>query len=148
MNKATRLAGVYCQGLISDLDFFYILRIGGKDGSLIGSISLQQRNKAVPPDIGWCLLESFMGKGYATEGAQRIPRYLREDFGLHEVMAWPGLTNRESCRVVQKIGLVEGGLVRSKETGENDMVYILPGMHFDSNITISMWGDEGSTGHV
>jgi RimJ/RimL family protein N-acetyltransferase len=53
----------------------------------------------VPPGIGWCVLEAYTGKGYATEGAKEFLRLLREDFGLQEIMTWPGATNRESRRV-------------------------------------------------
>jgi RimJ/RimL family protein N-acetyltransferase len=56
-----------------------------------------------------------MGKGYATEVAKEFLRYLREDFGLQEIMTWPGSTNQKSRNVAQKLGFVEGGSVRSKE---------------------------------
>jgi RimJ/RimL family protein N-acetyltransferase len=140
-NKTTRLAGVYSKGLTYDLDFYYLPRVGSKDGPLIGGISLQKRSATVPPDIGWCLLEEFMGKGYATEAAKEFLRYLQEDFGLKEIMAWPGVENRQSIRVAQKIELVKGGTVRSKETGKDDVVYIIPGMKWEENVTVSMWGD-------
>jgi hypothetical protein len=63
-------------------------------------------------------------------------------------MTWPGATNRESRRVAQKPGFIEGGTVRSKEEpGKADVVYILPGMTltFDKKLAISMYGDERST---
>jgi RimJ/RimL family protein N-acetyltransferase len=148
LNRATRLTGAYCEGMVPDFDFYYILRIGDEDGPMIGGVSIAQRGASVPPDIGWCVLEAYMGKGYATEGAKEFLRYLREDFGLQEIMAWPGATNRESQRVAQKLGFIEGGTVRSKEEpGKVDVVYILPGMEFsfDNELTISMYGDERST---
>jgi RimJ/RimL family protein N-acetyltransferase len=89
-----------------------------------------------------------MSKGYATEAAREFLRYLREDFGLQEIMVWPGSTNRESRRVAQKLGFVEGGNVRSvEEPGKVDVVYVLPGTKFKA-LTLAMWGDEGSNGHV
>ena len=63
-------------------------------------------------------------------------------------MTWPGATNRESRRVAEKLGFIEGGTVRLKEEqGKVDVVYILPGMKFplDKDLTISMYGDERST---
>jgi RimJ/RimL family protein N-acetyltransferase len=148
LNGATRLTGTYCQGMVPDFDFYYILRIGDEDGPMIGGVSIAQRGVSVPPGIGWCVLEAYMGKGYATEGAKEFPRYLREDFGLQEFMTWPGATNRESRRVAEKLGFIEGGTVRLKEEqGKVDVVYILPGMKFplDKDLTISMYGDERST---
>jgi RimJ/RimL family protein N-acetyltransferase len=151
LNGTTRLTSAYSRGMVPDLDFYYILRIGDKDGPMIGGVSVAQRGASVPPDIGWCILEPHMGKGYATEGAKEFLRYLREDFGLQEIMVWPGSTNRESRRVAHKLGFVEGGNVRSaEEPGKVDVVYVLPGMKFtfDKDLTLSMWGDEGSTGQA
>jgi RimJ/RimL family protein N-acetyltransferase len=147
LNNATRITRAYSQGMVPDLDFYYIIRISGEDGPMIGGVSLAQREAAVPPDMGWCIQEPHMGKGYATEGAQEFLRYLREDFGLQEIMVWPGSTNRESCRVAQKLGFVEGGSVRSKEEpGKVDVVYVLPGMklNLEKDHTLSLWGDKGS----
>jgi hypothetical protein len=119
------------EGWLPDLDFYYILRIGDKNGPMIGGVSVAQRGASVPPDIGWCILEAYMSKGYATEAAREFLRYLREDFGLQEIMVWPGSTNRESLRVAQKLGFVEGGNVRSvEEPGKVDVVYVLPGTKF------------------
>ena len=88
----------------------------------------------MPPGIGWCVLEAYMGKGYAPEGAKEFLRLLRENFGLQEIMTWPGATNRESRRVAQKLGFIGGGTVRSKEEpGKVDVVCILPGMKFPLN---------------
>jgi RimJ/RimL family protein N-acetyltransferase len=129
--------------VVPDFDFYYILRIGDKDGPMIGGVSVAQRGASVPPDMGWCILEPHMGKGYATEGAKEFLRYLREDFGLQEIMVWQGSTNRESRRVAYKLGFVEGGNVRSaEEPGTVDVVYVLPGMKF-KDLTLSMLGDEG-----
>lgn len=144
VNLATRLSRTYCQGLDPDFDFYYLLRIGDKNGPLAGGISLAQRSASVPPDIGWCILEKYMGKGYATEAAREFVRYLQEDFGLNTIICWPGSTNRESRRVAEKLGLVEAGTLQSKEEpGTFDVVYALPGMklHFDGLI-VPHWGDE------
>lgn len=150
LNAATRLSCAYSQGLVPDLDFLYILRLGEKDGPTIGGLSLAQRGASVPPDIGWCILEKYMGRGYATEAATEFLRYLREDFGLHEIIAWPGETNRESRRVAEKLGFVEAGTVEMKEDpGRVDVVYALSGMksRFDG-LVLSMWGDGNSVGQT
>lgn len=36
INDTTDLAGAYCQGIVPDFDFYYILRIGDEDGLMIG----------------------------------------------------------------------------------------------------------------
>lgn len=145
VNHATRLTGTYCQGFIADFDFYYILRLGSKDGPMIGGVSVAQRSPSVPPDIGWCVIEEYMGKGYAAEGAKEFLRYLREDFGLQEIMVSPGSTNRESRRVAEKLGFVVGGDFSFKDLpGEVEVAYVLPGMEFTSEryLGLSMWGGE------
>jgi RimJ/RimL family protein N-acetyltransferase len=144
LNAGTRLTGTSAQGIVPDFDFYYILRIGDKNGPMIGGVSVVQRGASVPPDMGWCILEAYMGKGYATEAGKEFLRYLRQDFGLQEIMVWPGSTNRESCRVAEKLGFVEGGKAASvEEPGKVDVVHVLPGMKFEDR-SISMWGDRGS----
>jgi hypothetical protein len=58
INGATGLAGAYCQGMVPDFDFYYILRMGDEDGPMIGEVSIAQRGASVPPGIGWCVLEA------------------------------------------------------------------------------------------
>ena len=36
INDTTGLAGAYCQGMVPDFDFYYILRMGDEDGPMIG----------------------------------------------------------------------------------------------------------------
>jgi RimJ/RimL family protein N-acetyltransferase len=85
LNGATRLTSAYCQGMVSGFDFYYILQIGDENDPMISGVSIAQQGASVPPDIRWCILEAYMGKGYATEGAREFLRYLRED------LAWKKL---------------------------------------------------------
>jgi RimJ/RimL family protein N-acetyltransferase len=141
---ATRLSPAYCKGMVADVDIQYNLRLGSKDGPIIGGVTLASRSASVPPDIGWCMIELYIGKGYATEGARELLRYFREDFGLQEIMSWPGSENPASCRVAEKLGFVNGGCTRVKGEEGLNAVYILPGMTFkpEGDITLSMHGDE------
>ena len=140
LNTATRLSPSTCGGRIPDTDIYYLLRITGqKSGPLIGAVSLAQRGESTPPDMGWCILEPFMGHGYAAEAGKELLRFAREELGVKEIVTWPGARNQRSIRVAQKIGFVEGGVVRTSDGGLN-IVYILPGMVFDSGIALSLWG--------
>ena len=141
LNSATRLSPSTCGGRISDTDVYYLLRTGQKLGLLIGAVSLAQRGESTPPDMGWCILEQFMGHAYAAEAGKELLRFARQDLGVKEIVTWPGAENQRSIRVAQKIGFVEGGMVRTSDGGLN-MVYILPGMVFDSGIALSLWGEK------
>ena len=141
LNSATRLSPSACEGRIPDTDVYYLLRMGDKSGPLMGAVSLAQRAASTPPDMGWCILEEFMGKSYAAEAGKELLRLAREDLGVKEIMTWPGTENRRSIRVAQKIGFVEGGNIRTSD-GRQHVVYILSGMVFDSGIALSLWGED------
>ena len=141
LNAATRLSPSTCGGRIADTDVYYLLRKGQESGPLVGAVSLAQRGRSKPPDVGWCILEQFMGHAYAAEAGEEVLRLFREDLGVREIITWPGAKNQRSIRVAQKIGFVEGGSIRTSDGGVN-LVYILPGMVFDSGIALSLWGED------
>lgn len=62
-------------------------------------------------EIGWRLASGVWNKGLATEGAQEVLRYALEDLKLSKIVSFTTVTNTQSERVMQKIGLkkVEGG---------------------------------------
>lgn len=107
----------------------------------MGAVSLAQRAASTPPDMGWCIMEQFMGQAYAAEAGKELLRLATEELGVKEIIAWPGTKNQRSIRVAQKIGFVEGGTINTNDGGIN-VVYILPGMVFDCGIALSLWGEE------
>lgn len=99
---------------------------------MIGVVSCSQRvgggGKLFPVDAGWAMLEPFMGKGFATEAAGELLRFLR-GFGVREVVVYFSPTNARSNRVAEKLGFVPGGWVRKlDEEGKYHSLLILPGM--------------------
>lgn len=82
-----------------------------------------------------------MGQSYAAEAGKELLRLAREELGMKEIITWPGTKNQRSIRVAQKIGFVEGGNLKTSDGGQS-VVYILPGMVFDSGIALSLWGEE------
>ena len=143
MNRGSRLSEANTGGKEPDADVYYLLHLGDKAGPLMGAVSLMQRAASTPPDIGWCLLEEFHGKGYASEAAMGLLRFSRETLKIKELITWPGASNLQSQRVAQKLGFREGGKVKDKE-GNLNLVYILPGMTFDKDMLLSVWGSENS----
>lgn len=136
LNKSTRIIS------FPNVDLIYIIS-PKSDGELIGAVTLAQRTKDLAPDIGWALREGYMGKGYATEAATELLRALREEMGIKDVCTWPNEGNRESNRVAEKLGFVNGGTVRDlKEGGKEVPIWILPGMDkVKEGLEIGLWGD-------
>ncbi len=56
-------------------------------------------------DIGWRLKKSAWGNGYATEGALRCLDFGFENLGLEKIIATCTLSNKNSEKVMQKIGM-------------------------------------------
>ncbi|KAL8830491.1 MAG: hypothetical protein Q9191_001395 [Dirinaria sp. TL-2023a] len=142
LNSGIRLSRSACQGRTPDTDVYYLMRLGHESGPLMGFVTLVQRAASTPPDLGWCILEQFMGQGYAAEAGKEVLRMAREDLGIDEIIAWPGIENPRSIRVAQKIGFVEGGTIIKTDGTGSTLVYILPGMKFDSSMRLSFRGEQ------
>ncbi|KUJ19479.1 uncharacterized protein LY89DRAFT_491530 [Mollisia scopiformis] len=147
-------------------ELIYILQLHLKSDAetetetMIGAVTLAQRSSTIPPDIGWALLPAYMGKGYATEAAGELLRWVRESWGVG-VCTWPDERNGGSVRVAEKLGFVDGGFVRSVDGhgevrdedegrvdggGELIRTWVLPGMRrLDEGgvVEISFWGEQG-----
>ena len=66
---------------------------------------------------GWCELDwkvgsRFWQKGYATEAAAAVVRYLLDEAGFHRIQAKCSAENPASERVMQKIGMAREGVLR------------------------------------
>lgn len=56
-------------------------------------------------EIGWRLVRSSWGHGYASEAARRAIRFAFQDLGLSEVVSFTTTTNRRSQAVMNRIGM-------------------------------------------
>lgn len=85
-------------------------------GELIGFIGLayQEYVSAFTPatDIGWRLVKTAWGKGYASEGAKRCLEFAFNDLGLTQVIAVCTRSNTRSEAVMQRIGMKKAGEFR------------------------------------
>lgn len=142
LSSGIRLSRFVCQGRTPDTDVYYLMRLGHESGPLMGFVTLVQRAASTPPDLGWCILEQFMGQGYTAEAGKEVLRVAREKLGVDEIIAWPGIENSRSIRVAQKIGFVEGGTIIKTDGTGSTLVYILPGMKFDSSMRLSFRGEQ------
>ena len=77
----------------------------------IGTIGLQTMRDAVPNlpqpavEIGWRLVQSAQGKGFATEGGQAVVDYAFNELRLPEVVAITAIPNQPSRHVMEKLGM-------------------------------------------
>ena len=82
-------------------------------GELIGFIGLANQTYAssfTPAvDIGWRLVKSSWGKGYATEGAKRCLEFAFTKLKLNRIISTCTIQNLGSEKVMQKIGMTRKG---------------------------------------
>lgn len=81
-------------------------------GEFIGFIGLEDVyfsasfNEFTPAvEIGWRLVFSHWGKGYATEGARGALQYGFDTLSLEEIVSFSAVQNMRSRRVMEKIGM-------------------------------------------
>ncbi len=95
-----------------DRDGFGFLAAELRDtGTFAGIIGAQTMRDAVPNfpqpavEIGWRLPREVHGKGLATEGARATVEFVFDALGLAEVVAITAAGNRQSRRVMEKLGM-------------------------------------------
>ena len=57
-------------------------------------------------EIGWRMARPFWGKGYAPEAARAVLNYARDELGISEIVSFTAELNKNSMRVMEKIGMV------------------------------------------
>lgn len=82
-------------------------------GEFIGFIGLAKQEYDAPfnpaTDIGWRLMRTAWGKGYATEGAQRCLAFAFQDLQIKRIVAVCTRNNSKSEHVMIKIGMTKQG---------------------------------------
>ncbi len=82
-------------------------------GELCGTISLSLNNSAIREwEIGWLVRREDWGKGIAPEAATAMVHYAFETLDAHRVIAFCHAENRQSMRVMEKIGMLNEALMR------------------------------------
>lgn len=101
---------------------------------LIGMIGVNFRRELPWPDLGYGVKGAFEGKGYATEAAEEVFRFWRDDVGIRNMVICTLMNNVKSQKVAEKLGFVEGGDLKvvfgsGPDEKDNDSKgYLLPGM--------------------
>jgi RimJ/RimL family protein N-acetyltransferase len=75
------------------------------DGAFIGFVGLNEPRFRAGVEIGWRLSREAWGHGYATEAAQAVLAYARDELRLDEVISFTSTTNLRSQRVMERIGM-------------------------------------------
>ena len=75
------------------------------DAQRIGICGLFRREVLPHPDIGFAVLPTFCGAGFALEAARAVARHAQEDLGIKTLDAIVSPQNKASIRLLEKLGL-------------------------------------------
>ena len=92
--------------------FGLLLVVRKEDEAPIGICGLLKRDTLEDVDIGFAYLPAFWSKGYAIEAASAVMDYGRRTLGLARIVAVTKADNAGSIRVLEKLGLKFGKMVR------------------------------------
>ena len=90
-------------------------------GEPIGTCGLVKRDSVDDVEVGYALLPEFRGRGLAIEGGKAVIDYAREVLKIEHVAAIVTPANRDSIRVLERIGLT---FVRPMTLPNNDRVHL------------------------
>ncbi len=76
-----------------------------EDGVFVGWFVLKNLDQTAELELGYRLVEEYWGKGYATEGSQRVIAFAFEELQLERIVAITTAENTGSQRVIQKLGM-------------------------------------------
>jgi len=92
-------------------------------GISIGMCGLIKRDTLEHPDIGFALLPSYTGKGYALEAASVILQYERETLGIKKIAAITLEKNHRSIQLLTKLGLLFEKKIQFADKEEELMLF-------------------------
>ena len=83
------------------------------EGHVIGGVGLRVGRRRGGAELGYALAKQHWGKGLTLEAARAVVGWGFERYGVHKVIAHAALDNRQSWRVMEKLGMTREGLKRS-----------------------------------
>jgi len=96
-------------------EFYPWVTTTADDDALIGTVSLFAIHRAqCRAEIGYALLSSQWGRGYATDMLQPALAFAFGSLGLERIEADIDPRNVASCRLVERVGFVREGVLRER----------------------------------
>lgn len=110
------------QGLIDSQGFGFWAVEYQDNGEFIGFIGLHKPDYlpfSPCVEIGWRLHKAYWGQGLVVEGAKACLDFAFNELNLHEVVSFTSLLNKNSQRVMQKLGMTFDGEFNHPNVDDN-----------------------------
>ncbi|MHB9288334.1 GNAT family N-acetyltransferase [Halobacteriales archaeon Cl-PHB] len=96
------------------------------DGDPVGTIGLNHVNDVWGTgEVGYAIHPDYWGNGYATDALQTICDYAFGDLRLERLNGRAYETNPGSCRVMEKVGFQQEGILRDEAFVEGERVDVV-----------------------
>ena len=79
---------------------------------VVGTIGLHVRARDEIAELGYLLARSVWGRGIVPEAARAVIDWGFERYALHKIFARSDVRNRQSWRVMEKLGMTREGVLR------------------------------------
>ncbi len=83
-------------------------------GSVIGGINVRVDARSSTAEMGYGIAREHWGKGLAREAARAVIEWAFSEFALAKISARADLSNTQSWRVMEKLGMRREGILRSE----------------------------------
>lgn len=87
--------------------FSWVIEADGKLAGTVGAYDYSSEDNSI--ELGYSIIESRWGKGYASEAAHAVTDWLLTVEGIDTVKAWVDADNAASIKVLQRAGMIETG---------------------------------------
>ena len=98
-----------------------------EDRAHVGDLAVALHENLMQADIGFTLAPAYQKRGYAAEAVRAMLDHLFRVRGLHKVSAEADARNIASARLLERVGFVREGLLRShtwiKGEWTDDLIY-------------------------
>ncbi|MXY20513.1 MAG: GNAT family N-acetyltransferase [Dehalococcoidia bacterium] len=85
------------------------------DGRVIGGINIRIDPASQTAELGYGIASAHWGKGFTVEAAAAVIDWSFKNFDIAKVSARADILNRQSWRVMEKLGMKREGILRSQE---------------------------------
>lgn len=85
------------------------------DGRVIGGINIRIDPASQTSEIGYGISSAHWGKGFTVEAAAAVINWSFLNFDIAKVSARADIQNRQSWRVMEKLGMKREGILRSQD---------------------------------
>lgn len=94
---------------------FFTLTLKDDPSVAIGRAGVLKHAHWPQEELAWQLFDGAEGKSYASEAARAVRQWVRNSFGIRQLVSYIHRTNDKSQRVAQRLGATTDGTAPSHE---------------------------------